>query len=533
MSERLRLAAFAFGLAALVGALASYAVFRNEHAAAQARLDKSLATAANLVDQRLREGIAFLTATRSFFETQPAIPARPTFATFVRGLGVDGPRSGLQGIGFARIVPQGSEAEILAGMARDYGPDQKIWPQSRESLRTAIVLLEPDDDRNRAAIGFDMYSEPRRRAAMARARSTGKPAATAPLTLVQEITDQHQSGILIYVPLGARPVPGTASGFVYAPVRLGDLFSAALGGARQPAGLAVSDAEAPDVAVFRNKDAPPDAAQRGLTSSLRMPVAGRTWVFSAQEPATADLAGRYPFTLVTATGAVLLSIATAMAAHGQAAAVGNARQLAAARDRSVREKDLHLREMSHRLKNALARVSAIARQTARSTATKEDFVASLTARLQAMGNAQDMLTRSGTDSADLRMLLASELRQIYGDHPAAQSLDGPDVRLSQRQTQALGLTFHELATNSLKYGAGADTAGALHIGWAVTTAPAGRMLTLTWEETTAEKPVEPERTGFGSQLVESCIGAELGGTIARRYHDGGLTIDIAFPLDPV
>ena len=85
-----------------------------------------------------------------------------------------------------------------------------VWPQEpRRGFYTAIVFLEPLDLRNQAALGYDMFSDATRRAAMEAARDSGSAVASGKVTLVQEIDPgQQQAGFLIYLPVyrrGPRP----------------------------------------------------------------------------------------------------------------------------------------------------------------------------------------------------------------------------------------------------------------------------------------------------------------------------------------
>jgi CHASE1-domain containing sensor protein len=104
------------------------------------------------------------------------------------------------------------------------------------------------DRRNRAAIGYDMFTDPTRRATMERARDSGQPAASGIVTLVQELDADKQPGFLIYVPVYDGPTPrridrrrARLRGFVYSPFRAGDLFAGILGSNQRPrAGFATS-----------------------------------------------------------------------------------------------------------------------------------------------------------------------------------------------------------------------------------------------------------------------------------------------------
>lgn len=503
-------------------------VHRAEFARAQTEFEQHLASAAASVGQRIAEDVAYLSATRAFLTTREGEVARPLFADFVRGLGLEGPAAGLQGVGFAQIVTPALEGAVALRLSRDYGADGGVWPDSRAALRTSIVLLEPLDPRNAKAIGYDMATDADRRAAMTAAMADGAPVASAPVTLVQEITGDQQAGILIFLHMPAAS-DGGPSGFVYSPIRAGELFEAALASVDVTYDLRALDAAVPDKPLFRSAGFTDRGGVRHLTAETHLSVAGRDWTLTAQSREGDGFLQLYPFTLITAAGMALLALTTTLAVQGLTAAVRRARSLNAAQDQLMRDKDLHLREMSHRLKNSLARVTAMARQAARGAETKEDFVASMTLRLQAMANAQDLLTRAA-GRIELRSLLQAELRQIFGDGAALPAMTGPEVQLDPRETQALGLSFHELGTNALKYGAGAVEGGKIDIRWTVTRKGAKRVLMLNWEETTGTAMQEPAQKGFGSQLLDSCIRIEMGGTLTRRYHATGFGVEISVPL---
>ncbi len=538
--KRPLLAIAAFAVSGAIGVAATYGVYRAETARVQAAFARDLMEVSAFVERRVAQDVAFLTATRAYLRAQPGGLTRAQFRAFVDGLGLRGPSDGLQGVGLARIVDAGAggTAGVAASLLRDYGVDRGVWPESDLALRTAIALLEPEDARNRAALGYDMYTEPVRRAAMDRARAGGGAVATGPVRLVQEIDATPQTGLLIflYFPPEAATAqsPARGGGFVYSPIRLGELFTAAMAGTGGSFDLRAVDLERPDQPLFEGADFAGLGGRGGLAATTALRIAGRDWEVSARARAEGSVVRRYPFTVVTAVTALLAALSIGLAVQGLGAAVRRARALNEAQAALMREKDLHLREMSHRLKNALARVVAMARQAARTAETKEEFVAAMTGRLQAMAEAQDMLTRTG-GSAGLRALLKAELAQIYGEGavggavPGAE-LSGPEVRLDPQQTQALGLTFHELATNSLKYGAGAVPGAVLAIRWRFHGRGAKRELVLDWVEETGQPATAPERKGFGTQLVETCIRLDLGGTVERSYGPTGFAVQLRVPF---
>src|SRR5690606_2161824 len=197
-------------------------------------------------------------------------------------------------------------------------------------------------------------------------------------------------------------------------------------------------------------------------------------------------------------------------------------------ENSLLEKDLMLQEMKHRIKNSITRVLAIARQTAANAKDVGEFSDSFSARLQAMAASQDMLTRSRWQKADLGELLRIELAQVFGKELPGGVRTGPKVMLSEPMTQGLGLPFHELATNALKYGEAGNSPDALKVEWQVRNQ--GSLLALFWRETSAVAVTPPEKPGFGTKLIDMNITRELKGTIRRDYGAHGLQIMIEIPL---
>jgi PAS domain S-box-containing protein len=206
------------------------------------------------------------------------------FRAFVARLDVQQRYPGIQGIGFTERIPPERLARITA-LQEARGFDRfAVWPATPRDEYHAILYLEPLDHRNRAAIGFDMFTEATRREAMSRARDTGQPAASGPVTLVQEIDQDKQAGFLIYAPVYTPgPPPDTVEdrrarlhGFVYSPFRAGDLFLGLLGRNPRPrAAFTLYDGE-PAADSLLHRVAVEGHAPR-FTATRRIGVAGREW----------------------------------------------------------------------------------------------------------------------------------------------------------------------------------------------------------------------------------------------------------------
>jgi len=195
---------------------------------------------------------------------------------------------------------------------------------------------------------------------------------------------------------------------------------------------------------------------------------------------------------------------------------------------SQRKQRLLIDELNHRVKNTLATVQSIAAQTARRAPDVESFRKTFEARLIALSRTHNALTEGGWERADLRALLAAELRPYAREQV---TLKGPEVRLSPRQALSLGMTFHELATNAAKYGALSVPEGCVVVEWRLEQTPAGPALTLDWTERNGPAvPGRPARRGFGSRLIQTAVEQELGGRATLDYAPEGLRCRLTAPL---
>src|SRR5262249_6955040 len=126
---------------------------------------------------------------------------------------------------------------------------------------------------------------------------------------------------------------------------------------------------------------------------------------------------------------------------------------------------LMLRELQHRVKNLIMNIEAIARRTRRASSTAEEYVEIFTARLRALGRAQDALTEEGWQRASLRPVIIRELAAFGLSESKKVKLSGPEVSFSGSVAWALGLLFHELLTNAQKYGALQAAKGLIDLSW--------------------------------------------------------------------
>lgn len=514
-----------FGL----GIALTAATMHVERQVVAARFDRIADLVAGRMQQRMTQYIALLQATRAYLEADDEQFTAAEFSAFVGQLGLQQDYRGIQGIGLAPLVPTAETARASAAISALAGFDVQVHPLTEQTARGPIAMLEPQDIRNQRAIGYDMFSGPIRRAAMQAALDSGEARASGPVQLVQEITEAKQNGFLIFLPtqigLFGRSTARDA-GFVYAPFRAGDLHEAVLADLPGlPVSLRTVDIGAPDTPLF---DTMPSALPRNAVTR-DIDIAGRTWRMTlaptAQFGQLADSSAGVTVGLLS----LLLLAAVWRALDGMRSAVAAAEHSAELSTRQAEERTLLLREMQHRIKNHIARIQAIARQTARGAPSLAAFDQRFGARLQAMAKAQDALSRDGWGTADLRGLIAAEIGQVTDGEPSETMLRGEEVRLNGRAAQAMGLVAHELATNMMKYSNG-DTERLL-VTWRVVRRQDEPWLELDWIERGAQPGDNAGRpSGFGSQLIEALIEGDLEGRFERRFDDAGMVVSITFPL---
>jgi two-component sensor histidine kinase len=180
--------------------------------------------------------------------------------------------------------------------------------------------------------------------------------------------------------------------------------------------------------------------------------------------------------------------------------------------RAHREAELLRDELAHRLKNTLAMVQAIASRSFAGHPGMDAFQA----RLRALGEAYDVLLQQRWGAAPMRRMIDT-LLSPYGDRIA---LDGPDVLLGPRTMVALSLVLHELATNAIKYGALSVPEGGVSLRWQQ---DAGGLV-IRWREAGGPPVATPDRTGFGSRLID--MGWSGIGRVERRYPVSGVEVDL-------
>jgi two-component sensor histidine kinase len=201
-----------------------------------------------------------------------------------------------------------------------------------------------------------------------------------------------------------------------------------------------------------------------------------------------------------------------------------------ARELSERTLRMLVHELNHRVKNMLATVQSVARQSLRAaqlSGPARDFED----RLMALGWTYDLLTQERWTGAPLRDVIQRTLTPHIAHGSSRLTLEGPDLWLHPNRALSLALALHELATNAVKYGALSNETGRIAVSWSIEQETAERQLELEWAESGGPPVRAPRRRGFGSRLIERSLARDLGGQAKLAFEPAGLRCHITAPLD--
>ncbi|MGP9821114.1 CHASE domain-containing protein [Salinarimonas sp. NSM] len=351
------------------------------------------------IDERMGLYVGLLRGVAAYFAAEGEVD-RAGFDALIQRMRIDEEYPGVQGVGFTVLISSAAEEAALEEAMRAQGMEAfSVWPGdddappgaadaagAGEILRTSIVFLHPDDDRNRQALGFDMASEETRRDAMLRARDRGLSTASGRVRLVQETATDVQPGFLIYVPVyaGGR-IPGTVEerrrlleGWVYAPFRARDLFDRALfQGLGGELDFAVYDGDGtePENLLYSTRDM--DGPGRlGFAEVERIAIADQPWTVVLTTTPLFERASPRVFTpFIFLAGVVATGMLTA-------ASVRQARAVDAAEQARTQVEELN-HTLEHRVERRTAQLERARARLAELNVDLERAVQARTAELTA------------------------------------------------------------------------------------------------------------------------------------------------------
>ncbi|AXA39541.1 HWE histidine kinase domain-containing protein [Rhizobium leguminosarum] len=202
-------------------------------------------------------------------------------------------------------------------------------------------------------------------------------------------------------------------------------------------------------------------------------------------------------------------------------------EVSMARQTANERQELLIAELNHRVRNILSLITGIIRQSQATSVSLGDYIRQLEGRIQSLARAHDQITRDHWAPASLRQLLLAETAAYLGKDAQRIQMGGEDVLLEPQAFSTAALVFHELMTNSAKYGSLSGTgSGTVQLRWH---RDDEGNLRIGWREKDGPPVVEPKRHGFGSTIIRRSIPYDLGGKAEVRYVEDGLEADFSIP----
>jgi PAS domain S-box-containing protein len=201
-------------------------------------------------------------------------------------------------------------------------------------------------------------------------------------------------------------------------------------------------------------------------------------------------------------------------------------------ERKQREDHIHylLRELTHRSKNIMAIVQAMARQTVAEALSARDFEEKFSARLQGFAHSHDLLLKENWQGVAIDELVRSQLGAFAELIGSRIEIRGPSLLLTPEATQNLGLALHELSINAAKHGALSTTSGSVLVHWSTfaTDSDESQFL-LSWSEMNGPEVKPPRHKGFGQLVLERMLPRALDGDVRLDFAEAGLKWSITMP----
>ena len=383
---------------------------------------------------------------------------------------------------------------------------------------TSNMPIQPN-----AALGFDMASEPRRRAAMARAARDRRPTATGQVELVKRNPGASSSGFLMYMPVYARLAQGgRLRGFICAPFNAQASLDAALASVPTPGlGVRLYDGNISSGSLLAQVVGSPEP---DFSYTRTLAIGGRSLVLVVEARGRSSLSN---LSLLTLLFALLVAALLMLLAQVTTRNAREDRDMLVWLEEQISIRNTLTRELNHRVKNTLANVLSIIALTRRRAASLEDFAESLTGRILALSATHDLLTGLCWEPAPLRAVITAELAPYTGGRDHVIDVHGPEVALAPQDALSLGLAVHELATNAAKYGALSVVSGQVSVSWEMVTPALARIV---WLEKGGPPVRQQRQRGFGTDLIEKIVAHELGHGIELRFDPAGVRCAMMVPV---
>ncbi|MFC4294219.1 CHASE domain-containing protein [Novosphingobium tardum] len=514
-----------FLLTSLITVISVFAIERAESGRRNAQVNQIGQAIASTLERRANANAAYLRSGAALFATQKDVPST-LFQNFITQLRLDDDYRGAEGIGWAARVERDDITVVQDEIRRSRPRNFTIHPLPSEDQAFAVpvIFLQPETERSRLELGFNMYSDPQRRAAMQDAARYVRPTATGKVTLMHPPGTAPQTGFVIYMPVFGLSADGARQlkGYVFSPFAAADFLASAR--ELEPdhdVGVALYDrAVAPGNLMARI----PVARPSGYTAVQSLEIANHPWVVVVETGKPTRLTSLSLLTLLFGMLVASLLLVLARLVTKQATEDRIAREWLE-EQQSIRNS--LTRELNHRVKNTLANVLSIISLTRRRATGLDDYANSLEGRIRALSATHDLLTQSEWGTTPIRAVVAAEMAPYVQEDGRQLEITGPDVALAPNDALSLGLAVHELATNAAKYGALSVLDGRVVVSWNLLTQDLARV---EWIETGGPPVSESRARGFGTDLIEKIVAHELQNPVDLRFEPGGVRCTLIIPV---
>lgn len=269
--------------------LAWHFVASGTQAQAQDRFEYLSRDIQQRIVERLRTYEQVLRSAQALFRASESVE-RDDWRHFVLTQEIAQTYPGVQGVGYAKHFAPEDKTALEDGVRGEGFPNFRVWPPGERAEYTSILFLEPFSGRNLRAFGFDMLTEPVRRAAMTQARDSGRPSLSGKVRLVQETNEDVQAGALLYLPTYRNDMPistplertAALDGFVYSPIRINDFMAGTLGTRTAELELQIFDGDEISASTQMYSNGTLSAEQQAeypnpLTGQSTITLAGHQW----------------------------------------------------------------------------------------------------------------------------------------------------------------------------------------------------------------------------------------------------------------
>jgi PAS domain S-box-containing protein len=200
-----------------------------------------------------------------------------------------------------------------------------------------------------------------------------------------------------------------------------------------------------------------------------------------------------------------------------------------ARKRSEEHQSLLISALDHRVKNLLARIAAVARDSRQGSGSLDEYVQALERRIQSMADAHSLLSQNRWRGVDLAELVRHQLAPYASD--ASTTISGANVTLTVAATQVLAMVLHELVTNAATYGALSSPHGRVEVSWNRGSGGDASNLSIVWRELGGPAIAPLPDGGYGVSLIHDLVPHELGGSVDLVFESSGVCCRIEIPLE--